>query len=105
MEKYKEGMGNFSRYVRFMMGDGTHIHFGHDVGCDEQFLKETFPKLFGIARHKNALVVDHMYFSSSNFHWDINFIRSVQNWELKCLSNFKNLSEVDAAQCLQKEYV
>jgi hypothetical protein len=60
----RRGWSDFSRFVRFEVVDGSRIRFWYDMWFGEMTLKEAFQVLFGIARSKKALVVDHMQFSN-----------------------------------------
>jgi hypothetical protein len=56
----RKGWDSFSRFTRFIVGDGSKISFWHDLWCGDTTLKVAFPTLFGIARVKDACVVDNM---------------------------------------------
>ena len=60
------GIGEFARYTKFDVGDGSKIRFLHAMWYRDQTLKETFPKLYRIARIKNAFVVDHLELTSGS---------------------------------------
>ena len=45
--------------LKFEVGDGTHVRFWDDVWCTDGSLKEAYPKLFRIARDKDACVTDN----------------------------------------------
>lgn len=53
MEKYQEGLGEFSSHTKFEVGDGSKIMFWHDVWGfgmmfgDEAF-KKALPNLYSI---------------------------------------------------------
>jgi hypothetical protein len=51
---------SFSRFTRFVVGDGSKIIFWHDLWCGDTALKVAFPTLFGIARVKDATVADNL---------------------------------------------
>jgi hypothetical protein len=42
VEKYHEGLGEFSSQTRFEVGNGSKIRLWHDKWCGEQVLKEFF---------------------------------------------------------------
>jgi hypothetical protein len=48
VEKHYEGMGDFSKFVRYEVGDGFEIRLWHDVWCGDCTLKEAFPVLYSI---------------------------------------------------------
>lgn len=63
---YKRGWGDFSKLVRFEVGDGSRIKFWYDVWCENQTLKVAFMMLFNIAHYKESSVVDHVQFSNDS---------------------------------------
>jgi hypothetical protein len=65
----------FAKYVRYEVGDGSHVMFWHDVWRGEQLLKVSFPELFTIACGKDAWVADNMQLQNGNIHWNIIFTR------------------------------
>jgi hypothetical protein len=75
--------GVFSRFIRFEVGDGSHISFWHDVWCGDHSLKDTFPGLFHIAQRKEARVMDNLQVSNGVMHWNVPFLRVVQDWEVE----------------------
>jgi hypothetical protein len=68
--------------------DGSRIRFWDDVWYGELPLKEAFSVLYGFARKKDALVVDHMDYSSSSLQWDVSFVRAAHDWELDTVASF-----------------
>jgi hypothetical protein len=48
-------------------------------------------QFFRIARHKEAVIADHMYLLNGQLQWDINFMRTMQDWELEAESSFLSL--------------
>jgi hypothetical protein len=50
----------FRNFVRFEVGNGSHISFWHDWWYGDRSLKQCFPTLFSIARNKDATVVDNL---------------------------------------------
>jgi hypothetical protein len=53
-------------------------------------MKDSFPKLFCIARDKDALVANHMFAHNNEMHWDMNFIRLVHDLKVESVSSFFN---------------
>ena len=51
-------------------------------------MRLTFPKLYSIARYKDASIATLMSFESRMMHWNLSFIRSVHDWELELVSSF-----------------
>lgn len=44
-QNIRRGWGDFSRFVRYGVGDELKIWFWHDVWCGDRTLKEAFPTL------------------------------------------------------------
>jgi hypothetical protein len=84
----RRGWELFSKFIRFEVGDGTRIRFWQDVWCGDQPLKESFPVLFRIARNKEAWVSDHMQITNEEIHWNVQFFREVQDWEVEVVLAF-----------------
>jgi hypothetical protein len=58
----RKGWDSFSRFTRFVVGDGSKISFWHDLWCGNTALKVAFAALFGIAHVKDTLVADNLEF-------------------------------------------
>jgi hypothetical protein len=84
----RRGWELFSKFIRFEVGDGTRIRFWQDVWCGDQPLKESFSVLFRIARNKEAWVSDHMQITNEEIHWNVQFFREVQDWEVEVVLAF-----------------
>ena len=85
------GWDSFSRHLPFTVGDDSRIKFWHDSWCGDQPLLERFLELFRLARVPEASVADHLQYLGSSHHWDIDFSRSVQDWELEEVAAFMEL--------------
>ena len=59
------------------MGDGSKTTFWDDVWCGTCSLRNAFPDLNRIARHKDAVVGDLLQFQNGVVTWLLNFIRHV----------------------------
>jgi hypothetical protein len=81
----------FSRLLKFEVGAGTNIRFWEDVWCGGEPLKDVFPELHRIARVQDAVVADHVHFRGASVHWEVQFTRLVQDWELESVSLFLEL--------------
>jgi hypothetical protein len=73
------------------VGDGTNLRLWHDLWCGDHPPKESFPELFSIACCKEAWVLNNMRVSNGNLHWNLSFIRSVQDWEVDLVIAFYDL--------------
>lgn len=52
LEHIRVGWENFSKFIRFDVGEWYSILFWCDLWCGDTLLKETFPELFQIAQNK-----------------------------------------------------
>ena len=75
------GLERFKSLVHFEVKDGSRVLFWHDVWCGDRSLKTQFPSLFRMARHKNATVLDVVFWNGDVYHWDLSFVRSLNDWE------------------------
>jgi len=87
----RKGWGSFSNFLSCKVGDGSHISFWHDVWCEIEPLKHSFPDLYAIARNKEAYVADYLDLSSSFILWNPSFIRAAHDWELESFDSFFSL--------------
>jgi hypothetical protein len=91
MEVYLARLGHFSPHVRFDARNGSRIKFWHDVWYGETALQESFPDLFRLARGRDALVAHYMQVRNESTHWQLDFIRPIQDWELESISSYLDL--------------
>jgi hypothetical protein len=84
----RRGWECFSKFIKFEVGDGYHISFWHDTWCGDQPLKVSYPELYRIARNKEAWVSDNMQILNEVVHWNVHFIREVQDWEVEVVMDF-----------------
>lgn len=72
--------------------------FWDNLWCGESFLNEAFPMLYHIARKKDTFVAEYLCWHNGIAHWDVLFVRPIQDWELTSLESFFDLpcsSKVD----------
>ena len=43
---------NFSKFLQYDVGDGTHVKFWEDVWCKDCYLKEALPNFIALVRHE-----------------------------------------------------
>ena len=53
---------NFSKFIQYDVGDGTHVKFWDDVWCGDCPLKEAFLDLYNISRTRDASVSEVIQF-------------------------------------------
>lgn len=83
LEIYKGGWDSFSPLLSFKVGDGSRVRIWHDGWCGGSPLKVVYPELFLISKNRDASVATLMF-----LHWDLNFLRNVQYWELYSMNLF-----------------
>ena len=84
----RSGWEKFERFIAFKVGNGARTKFWVDTWCGDTPLNIQFPKLYRIARDKEANVADHMEQYHGTFLWQVNFFRVAHDWELESFSNF-----------------
>ena len=77
--------------VSLKVDDGSRTRFWTDVWCGAVSLKDSFPELYRITWVKDAFVANHLQFCNDFVHWELDFVRLVQDWDLESLSNFLDL--------------
>ena len=82
------GWLDFSKFLRFDVGDGTRIKFWEDVWCRGCSLKEAFPELYSFSQTREFFLLEVMHFSNGRLHWNIRFYRPPQDWESELLDFF-----------------
>ena len=73
------------------MGTGDSVQFWHHNWCSSLPLKLLYPELFSIARDREASVAALLSTRNGALHWDINFLRNIQDWELESLCSFMDV--------------
>ena len=66
---------------------GLGPNFGWTPSVDTP-LNIQFPKLYRIARDKEANLADHIEQYHGTFQWHVNFVRAAHDWELESFSAF-----------------
>jgi hypothetical protein len=87
----RAGWDVFSQHISYKVGDGSRIRFWHDTWCGDSPLRNQFPILYHLARAPESRVSDICHFQGSTISWDIEFTRSVQDWELEMVESFMSL--------------
>ena len=77
--------------TRFLIGDGCRVRFWKDIWCEEEALCMSFPTLFNLDVHKDALVRDVWDYSRVGGGWIPCFIRSLNDWEMREAENFLHM--------------
>ncbi len=86
-----KGWATFSKFIEFKVGDGTTIRFRSDVWCGAEPLMVSFLELYQITQDKAAFVANHLRVQNGVVHWEMDFIRLPQDWEMKSVSKFLDL--------------
>ena len=84
----RRGWDNVAKFLRFEVGDGSHIRFWHDLWCGDKPLKLCYPALYTIARSPDAWVVDNLSVVGGVAHWNVLFTRYAQDWEVEMVMSF-----------------
>ena len=62
---------NFSKFLRYDVGDGTRVKFWDDVWCRDCPLKEEFLDLFNTSRTREASAFEVICYANGRVSWDI----------------------------------
>ena len=81
------GLELFKTIVRFQVGNGSRVLFWQDVWCGERPLKSQFPNLYRIAHLKEATVNQMFSRNGKHIHWDLSFVRRLNDWEEESVCN------------------
>ena len=87
----RSGWLNFSKLLRYDVGDGTRVNFWKHVWSGDCILKEAFPEFYCISRARDSSTVKVMCLSDGRIHWDVQFCRIVHDWELESLALFMDI--------------
>ena len=79
-----QGFQDFSKYTRFIVGDGERIRFWEDLWWGDQILKDQYPRLFRVVMDKN-IPISSILGSSRPFSWNFNFRRNLTDSEIEDL--------------------
>ena len=77
----RSGWMDFSKFLRFDVGDGTKVKFWEDEWCRDCALKVAYLELYGISLTKESLVSKVMWFSDGQLHCDFQLRHPPQDWE------------------------
>ena len=60
----RSGWLNFSKFIRYDVGNSTRVKFWNDVWCRDRPLKEVFPNLYNISWSRDASVSEVMCYAN-----------------------------------------
>ncbi|RVW59655.1 putative ribonuclease H protein [Vitis vinifera] len=75
---------DFSKYTRFVVGDGERIRFWEDLWWGDQIFKDQYPRLFRVVTDKNILI-SFILGSARPFSWNFNFRHNLTDYEIEDL--------------------
>jgi len=75
------GFERFKSLVHFEVKDSSRVLIWHDVWCGDRPLKTQFPNLFRMTHLKNATVHEVVSWNGDICHWNLTFVRSLNDWE------------------------
>ena len=75
------GWLNFSKLLRYDVGDGTRVKFWQHVWCGDCTLKKAFPYLFCVSRARDSSVAEVMCWFGGRMHCNFHFCHPLQDWE------------------------
>ena len=81
MKSILANLDRFKSLVYFEVKDDSRLLFWHDVWCGDRPLKTQFPSLFRMTHLKNAMVDEVVSWNVDICHWNLTFVRSLNDWE------------------------
>ncbi|RVX13404.1 putative ribonuclease H protein [Vitis vinifera] len=75
---------DFSKYTRFVVGDGERIRFWEDLWWGDQIFKVQYPRLFRVVTNNN-IPISSILGSDHPFSWNFNFRRNLSDSEIEDL--------------------
>ncbi|RVW84726.1 Transposon TX1 uncharacterized 149 kDa protein [Vitis vinifera] len=84
---------DFSKFTRFMVGDGERIRFWEDLWWGDQPLGVRFPRLLRVVMDKN-IPISSILGSTRPFSWNFNFRRNLSNSDIEDLESLMRLFTV-----------
>ncbi|KAJ9689230.1 hypothetical protein PVL29_014744 [Vitis rotundifolia] len=72
----------FSKFTRFVVGDGERIRFWEDLWWGDQPLGSQYPRLFRVVTDKNS-PISSILGSTHPFSWNFNFRRNLSDPEIE----------------------
>ncbi|RVW90400.1 Transposon TX1 uncharacterized 149 kDa protein [Vitis vinifera] len=76
----------FSKFTRFVVGDGDRIRFWDDLWWGDQTLGTQYPRLLSVVTDKNAPISSILGYSRP-FSWNFNFRRNLTDSEIEDLES------------------
>ncbi|KAL6331593.1 hypothetical protein AAG906_011533 [Vitis piasezkii] len=83
---YCTSFPRFSKFTRFMVGDGERIRFWEDLWWGDQPLGVRFPRLLRVVMDKN-IPISSILGSTRPFSWNFNFRRNLSDSEIEDLES------------------
>jgi hypothetical protein len=90
----RRGWDNVAKFLRFEVGDVSHIRFWHDLWCGDRPLKLCYPALYAIARSPDAWEGDNLSVVGGVVHWNVLFKCYAQDWEVEMEMSYKQLYSI-----------
>ena len=74
----------FSKFNRFVVGDGERIRFWEDLWWEDQPLGVQYPRILRVVTDKNT-PISSILSSTRPFPWNFNFHRNLSDYEIEDL--------------------
>ena len=77
-------MEELSKYLSFVVGEGTRIRFWHDRWIGDTTLKDLYPELYVCSAIKDACSSEILWIPEGGTIrvWNLTFYRAFEDWEL-----------------------